>query len=359
MHSISILYELRESFRRRFATVTKELDKRNGAFAPLNLKTGVKALAATTLTAAGGWILYSRLGIDHSVPLSDAIPAERRAFSSDTVGELSYYVDDQTAGRPLVLIHSVNAAASAYEMRPLFEHYRAQRPVIALDLPGYGFSERGRRAYTPQLFEEAILDLLTQVEEAADVVALSLGCEFAARAALAEPEQFHSLTLISPSGFNPEKTGRPSQQVKGTEAGDTAYNILTLPLWRRPLFDLIATRLSIKFFLGQSFVGPVPAEFVDYAYATAHQPGAEYAPFYFLSGKLFTPNVCSRVYEKVEIPTLVIYDQDAFVRFDQLPDLMSKNPNWQAERIEPTKGLPHFEKLAETTQFLDAFWEEN
>jgi pimeloyl-ACP methyl ester carboxylesterase len=103
-----------------------------------------------------------------------------------------------------VLIHSVNAAASAYEMRPIFEQYRGKRPIYALDLPGFGFSERSDRRYTPQLFSEAIADLLrTQVRETqpVDIVALSLGCEFAASVALAMPERVRSLALISPTGL--------------------------------------------------------------------------------------------------------------------------------------------------------------
>lgn len=322
------------------------------------LKTGVKTLVSVTLAAAGGWIAYSHLAIDHDVPLSDAIPAERRTFYSEAAGELSYYVDDRSSGRPLVLIHSVNAAASAYEMHPLFEHYRRERPVFAPDLPGYGLSERSSGEYSPQIFEDAILALLTsEVDGTADVIALSLGCEFAARAALVKPERFNSLILMSPTGLDSRDTGRASQRVKGTETGDTLYKALTFPLWRRPLFDLITTRFSIKFFLGRSFVRSVPEPFIDYAYATAHQPGAEHAPLAFLSGELFTPDVRAQVYEKVETPTLVIYDRDPYVQFDGLSDLLDKNPSWQAERIEPTLGLPHFEKLTETTQALDSFWQ--
>jgi pimeloyl-ACP methyl ester carboxylesterase len=322
------------------------------------LATQAATLAAGTLAVAGGWILYSKLAIDHDVPLQDAIPAEREAFLSKTAGRLSYYVDRQVSGRPLVLIHSVNAAASAYEMRPLFEHYRSQRPVFALDLPGYGFSERSSRVYAPQVFESAILDLLTtQVGEPADVIALSLGCEFVARAALAQPERFHSLALISPSGFNPPDAGRASQRAGVMGASDVLYSLFSFPLWSRAFFDLIATRRSIEFFLGQSFVGPIAPGFVDYAYATSHQAGAERVPLYFLSGKLFTPNVLARVYQNVHTPTLVIYDQDAFVRFDRLPDLLESNPHWQAERITPSLGLPHFEKLPETVQVLNKFWQ--
>jgi pimeloyl-ACP methyl ester carboxylesterase len=262
-------------------TQRKQVIRRRNSV-PSRLATGAGVLAGTMLSVAGGWVLYSNLAINHNVPLPDAIPAERVIFLSKTAGELSYYIDHQASGRPLVLIHSVNAAASAYEMRPLFEYFRSQRPVFALDLPGYGFSERLPRVYTPQIFESAILDLLaTQVGEPADVIALSLGCEFIAWAALAQPERFHSLALISPSGFNPPDAGRASQQAGVIGASDVLYSLFSFPLWGRAFFDLIATRRSIEFFLGQSFVGPVAPGLVDYAYATSHQPGAERVPLYF------------------------------------------------------------------------------
>ncbi|MEJ2301223.1 MAG: alpha/beta hydrolase [Anaerolineales bacterium] len=336
-------------------TEQSKIRKKSGASA---LATSAQALAGAALGAATSWILYSNLAIDHDVGLPKGIAADRDVFFSDHAGKISYYVDREGSGGPLVLIHSVNAAASAYEMRPLFEHYRLQRPVFALDLPGYGFSERSPRVYTPELFAEAILDLLkTQVGEPADVMALSLGCEFAARAAVARPELFKSLTLISPSGFTSWDEGRASQRAGEAGGSDTFYSLISFGLWRRPLYDLIVTRRSIEYFLGQSFVGRIPAGMVDYAYATAHQPGAEYVPVYFLSGKLFTPNAVETLYNDVEIPVLVIYDQDAFVRFDRLPGLLERKDNWRAERIRPTLGLPHFEKLPEMTQTLEGFWE--
>ena len=105
-------------------------------------------------------------------------------------------------------MHSVNAAASAAEVRPLFEHYaRAARTVFALDLPGYGFSDRSDRAYTPRLMTDALHAALAQIDAAlrpapVDALAVSLGCEFLARAAAEAPARFRSLALVSPTGFN-------------------------------------------------------------------------------------------------------------------------------------------------------------
>ena len=175
-------------------------------------------------------------------------------------------------------------------MKPLFDRYRGERPVYALDLPGYGFSNRARRHYTPELFADAILEFLaTQVSEPADVVALSLSSEFVARAAFKAPERFKSLTFISPTGMNTKREARSSDKAGKEGGNDTFYSVASNPLWARAFYDLIATPASIHYFLQQSFVGAVPPDLAAYAYLTSHQPGAEHVPLYFISGKLFTP----------------------------------------------------------------------
>lgn len=308
----------------------------------------VKAAGAITGAALLGGITYSVWGVNHAVPLSPALTAERRQFASPSAGMLSYYVDDGASGMPLVLIHSVNAAPSAHEVRPLFDHYRQHRPVYALDLPGFGFSERSRRRYTAKLFVQAIVDFLRQVVgTTADLLALSLGGEFISQVALLHPELVRSLVLISPSGLGNFNLPLPQEAI---------YQLFSVPLWSQPIFDALTSPASIRLFVGSSFVGEPAPGFLQYAYVTAHQPGARYAPLDFLSGALFTPEVSTAVYAKLTHPTLMIFDQDPNVRFDKLPDLLAKNKQWQAVRITPSLGLPHWEHLPETTSVLDKFW---
>jgi pimeloyl-ACP methyl ester carboxylesterase len=157
------------------------------------MKTGKRIAIGLASAGAGGvaWIAYSALFIDHRRRLRPALNAELDCMESFS-GGVAWYEDVRGEGVPLVLIHSVNAAASSYEMRPLFEHYRGRRPVYALDLPGFGKSERGRREYTPEVYGRALIDFVETktASRPADVVALSLSCEFAARAAVARPELF-------------------------------------------------------------------------------------------------------------------------------------------------------------------------
>lgn len=316
----------------------------------------LRALSTTAMIGTGAavlsWLAYSAFFINHNRSLPEALEAERRTFASRAAGILSYYVSRESkTARPLVLIHSVNAAASAYEMRPIFEHYRQQRPVYALDLPGFGYSDRTNRAYSPQLYAEAVTDFLrTQVREqgAVDVIALSLGAEFAALAALSMPEKVRSLAFISPTGLDGRTRGVGSE---------IAYRVVAFPLWSQGLYDLLVTKASIKFFLEQSFEGAVDHGLLDYAQLTTHRPGARYAPLCFVSGKLFTPNILQNVYTQLPIPVLVLYDYDAFTGFDALPELIARHPNWQARRVVPTRGLPHFERMSEVAEALNAFWE--
>lgn len=316
-----------------------------------------KTALVSGLAVVAGWIGYSRFVVDHHVPLPLPIDAEPIRFSGKDGRFLTAYADRSGAGKPLVLVHSINAAASAYELRPIFEHYRGKRPVYALDLPGFGLSERADRVYSPLVYRDAVLDLLRQqVGEPADVVALSLGSEFAALAALEAPDLIQSLTLISPSGFNRREDKGSSQGARENGTSSFFYRLLSFPLWSQAFYDLLATRRSIRWFLEKSFTGAPDEGLVQYDTTTAHQPGARYAPLYFVSGQLFTPDIREAVYERLNLPVLVLYDQDAYTRFDLLPQTLARNPLWRAVRIVPTRGLPQFERMTDVAEALDSFW---
>ncbi|MCF7990880.1 MAG: alpha/beta hydrolase [Thiohalocapsa sp.] len=292
--------------------------------------------------------LQRRERADETLP--PALDAPREQFSTTHLKEISYYVDGPADAEPLVLIHSINAAPSAFEMKPLFEHYRATRRVYVPELPGFGFSDRSDRQYSPELYASAIAGFLTSIVQApADVVAYSLSSEFAARAALAAPERFKSLALLSPTGFS-------DRRLPSGGTGKALHSVFTLPGLGQGLYRLLTQRGSIRYFLRRSYVGEPPQELVDYAYATSHQPGARHAPYYFLAGQLFTSGATETLYGKVTHPALVIYDRDANVTFDLLPDFIAAHDNWQSVRVEPTLGIPQWERPQGCIEALDNFW---
>jgi pimeloyl-ACP methyl ester carboxylesterase len=304
-----------------------------------------------TVNRAGGAQTPGKHRAMPDASLPPALDAASRAIELGAAGAVNYYVDTATRGRPLVLLHSVNAAPSAIEMAPLFEHYRRLRPVYAPELPGFGRSERADLPYSPTLYADFVIAFLRRVvREPSDVVAFSLSAEFCARAVAEAPELFNSLALISPTGFSRRQPPRG-------KAMDGLHKFLRLPGVGDGIFRLLTSRRSIRYFLGLGFDGPTPEALVDYAYLTAHQPGAKYAPFRFLSMKLFTHNAHDELYASLQLPVLVLYDRDPNVSFERLDEFGSR-PNWRLCRIAPTLGLPHWERTDETVAALDDFWSQ-
>ncbi len=277
-----------------------------------------------------------------------ALNADRETMQSESAGEISYYFDCSAQGTPLLLLHSINAAPSAIEMKPLFDYFRKYRPVYAPDLPGFGSSDRSDRKYDRDLYKAAIIDFQKKVVGSdSDLVALSLTSEFAAAAAI--EISFKSLVMISPTGLD--------QRKKISEK--TSYRIkkfLSLPVIGSTLFKTVTSKASISFFLNQAFSEKAPQELKDYAYLTSHQPDASHAPFAFLSGNLFSDDAVKEVYAKLELPSLIIYDQDPNIGFSKLESLMKINSMIQVARINPSYGLPHWEHPEKMQSVLKTFW---
>ena len=89
-----------------------------------------------------------------------ALPALPAALGAERfkVGGVSCYVAGN--GPPMLLVHSVNAAPSAAEVRPIFDHYVATHTVFAVDLPGYGYakiSKTSKAALDKMIHSELLL----------------------------------------------------------------------------------------------------------------------------------------------------------------------------------------------------------
>ncbi len=234
-------------------------------------------------------------------PLPPAVSGDRIQFASGA-GALSAYVAGD--GPPLLLVHSVNAAASAAEVRPLHEHYRATRTVLSIDLPGYGFSDRSDRIYTPRLMTDAIHAATEQLasrcgRQPVDALALSLSCEFLARAATEAPDAFRTLALVSPTGFSGQRVRRGAPG--STLARPWLLRALRGPGWGGALFRGLTRPGVIRYFLQRTWgASTIDEALWEYDVLTTRQPGAEHAPLYFLSGGLFSADIHS-VYERLAL----------------------------------------------------------
>jgi pimeloyl-ACP methyl ester carboxylesterase len=286
-----------------------------------------------------------------SPPLVPAVSGERVERHG-----LSCYVAGQ--GPPLLLLHSVNAAASAAEVRPLFEQWRATRTVFAPDLPGYGHSDRSDRAYTPRLMTDALHAVAALARERCgpqplDALAVSLGCEFLARAAAEQPEHWGRLALVSPTGFMGRRVWR---KPPGTTRGlPGLHRVLANPRWAQALFNGLTKPAVVRYFLRRTWGGPnIDTAMADHAILTARQPGARHAPLHFLSAGLFSADIHT-VYDALTQPVWVSHGvRGDFTDYRGLEGWRAR-PNWRIT-VYPTGALPYFEREtdfnAELAHFL-------
>lgn len=289
--------------------------------------------------------------------LPAALPGQRETISGPRIGTVSFYASPEGAGRPLLLIHSINAAGSAYETRPLYLHYRGSRPVYALDLPGFGFSERSRRRYTPRLMAEAIHAVAGEIRARhgggpIDAVAISLSCSYLAKAGLARPGDYATLGLISPTGFDGRLSGDGPPD--GHRGRDLVRTLLDRPVLGPTLFSALVSKPSLRFFLEKTFgATKIDEGLFEYDYLSAHQPGAEHAPYCFIAGHLF-PTDSTLAYDRLRLPVWMVHGQRGdFVDF-RLAPLFAERPNWFITSL-PTGALPHFERLRAVTDSYDGF----
>jgi pimeloyl-ACP methyl ester carboxylesterase len=285
-----------------------------------------------------------------STSLPAAVSGERFEFDG-----LSCYVAGQ--GRPLLLIHSVNAAASAAEIAPLYEHGRASRTVFAIDLPGFGFSDRSARNYTPRLMTDALHAVRAQIVKrcgpgAVDALAVSLGCEFLVRAAVEKPTHWGRLALVSPTGF---RGAQPYRDVPGSTRRMPALQaVVSLPLWSQALFNGLTKPGVVRYFLNRTWGAKnIDEQMWAYAVKTAAQPGARHAPLQFLSGCLFSGDVFA-LYEALTQPVWMSHGVRGDFTDYRAMHLLQGKANWRFSEF-PTGALPYFEVPAQFNAALDAF----
>jgi len=285
--------------------------------------------------------------------LAPALDGERIDFDS-AAGGLSMYVAGH--GEPLLLIHSINAAASAAEVRPLHDHYRATRTVFSVDLPGYGFSDRSDRDYTPRLMTDAVHAFTAQILARCgagpiDALAVSLSCEFMARAASETPAAYRSVALVSPTGFRGSRAWRGAPG--STRGQPWLYRALRGPgnCWGQSIFGVLTKPGVIRYFLRRTWgSNDIDEQLLAYDIETARASGAENAPLHFLSAMLFSADIHA-VYERLTMPVWMSHGVRGDFTDYRGAAIVKDRPNWRFS-VFPTGALPYFEMNEE---FCDAY----
>lgn len=241
------------------------------------------------------------------------------------------------SGRPVLLVHSINAAASAFEMRGPFAGLADSFAVHALDLLGYGLSDRPARRYSADDYTDQILTALATTGPA-DVVASSLGAAYAVAAADRRPDLVRSLVLVCPTGL--EQLADPPGA-----AGWASYKLLRGPAGRA-IFEGLTSRRGVRLFLGnQAYHDPrsITPDTMEGFYQTCRAPGAYYAPICFLTMLLNCDVRAS--FPRLRMPVLLVWGAQATTTpLRQADAFLTANPRARLEVIDKASLLAQDER---------------
>ena len=149
-----------------------------------------------------------------------------------------YY--DHGTGPALLLIHGMFGDFLDWEpvLAPLSETYR----VVALDLPGFGESDKPDVRYSMEFFTEVLGTLAEELAlQDVTVIGNSFGGELAVILAAARPEKVKALVLVSTGGL----TLRGEEELALIEKNFCEANLLALtPEYHELMFSPIFARRS-------------------------------------------------------------------------------------------------------------------
>jgi len=256
------------------------------------------------------------------------------------------------SGTPLVLVHSIHAAAWSMEWRHVIGDLADRHVVFAIDLLGFGPSERPALHYTSQLYVELITDFLREIVRApASIVGSSLGGTYAVRVAALHPELVRSVSAIGPAGVS---RLRHADGAVGA-VGAVIQGLFRLPVIGEGLFSALTSRPSIRFFLSDIYSdrAAMTPEAVELFWRGAHAPGARYAPAAFVGMRL-NLDIESDL-RGLTVPVQLIWGKDASqTPFAEAAQVHAVRPDAPLDVI-PGGDLPHDESPRDFLRVLSAF----
>ena len=255
----------------------------------------------------------------------------------------------------IVLIHGAgvdSAMLSWVEVIPLLsECYR----VIALDLPGYGESDRISGEYTLEFYTEIVKGVIEEVSGTPVVLAgLSLGGGICLNMALTHPEFIKALVPVDAWGlFDKLPWHRLTYWFTRSTINDGLY------AWTSKHPPLVRLSLALNLFGDKS---KVDNALVDEIVKTMQEPGAG-EPFVSFQRSEITPtglvtDLFGRL-EEITVPTLLVHGSlDKLVPLKGALLASQRIPNCELYLMKGCKHWPQKERPQEFASALQAYLEK-
>lgn len=203
------------------------------------------------------------------------------------------FIDEGKGKQTILLVHGLasNAGFWRYNIAELAKHYR----VIAVDLPGYGKSQKDYYPYNMSFFADQIKRLVDELKiDKSIYIGHSMGGQIGINFALRFPERLEKLILASPAGFEEFEQGE----------GDWLRSVMTVAGVKKTSEEGIRRNLAMNFYTWSDKWEWMVEERVRMAKAKEFD-NFSYTVVRSVNGMLDEPTWDKL--DKISVPTFVIY----------------------------------------------------
>ena len=277
----------------------------------------------------GGLTLFNKLTVSQAGELNTVLTGEERRYPWK-YGDVFYQVKGPREAKPLVLIHSFAPGASSFEWRKNVDALAEQFRVYAIDLLGFGLSDRPAVDYTTETFIDLIGDFLKEViGKPTTVVTHGLSSAYAVMCAYRRPQLFERLILIAPPTSLLEENR--------SEARNAALrNVLKLPILGEFVYNVLTTRRALQgYYDRQGYHNPglITDQLVEYVFSSAHQENSHYLAIALLSQELLAD--IHEPLARLRLPVVIVWGrEDEFAVGEASESYKRVNPKVETRIID-------------------------
>ncbi|MCI8515454.1 MAG: alpha/beta fold hydrolase [Hungatella sp.] len=244
------------------------------------------------------------------------------------------------SGKPLLLIHDLDASSSGYEWHRVIPALSKEYTVYTLDLLGCGRSEKPCLTYTNYVYVQLISDFIkSEIGHRTNVIATGGSSSFVIMACANSSDLFDRLMLINPDSIDTcsQLPGPYSKYYK---------RLLDFPVIGTLLYHIaVSKKAIIDNFTNNYYANPkiVKDSFIDTYYAAAHlgfSPKSVYACVRCNYTKCNIANALKKINNSIY---LIGGSQKESIE-ELFLEYIKYNPAIEYSIINGTNHIPHMEK---------------
>lgn len=310
-----------------------------------NLKTaGILAGTAIISMHAINRIQYSIATIKNTLGCSENNYYEWR------FGKIRYI--KKGSGTPLLLVHDLTAGSSCYEYSKLMENLSKKYEVYALDLLGYGLSDKPNMTYTNYLYVQILTDFVKNViGKKADIIASGDSAPVVSMACHNDPEVFNHLIFINPQSLF-QLNQIPSRQTKALKF------LIEFPILGTFVYNILTTKSSFRqAFQTEYFNNPVNIREEDILAYWESSHITDYTSKYSFASYIGRYMNCNILHALKEInhSISIIAGEEKTDIHTIVDNYLYYNSSIETAYISDTKQLPHLERPDKVLKQLEIF----